>query len=135
MATTTTTRSPAQTLSLIIGIVYVLIGIAGFFVVQRFVGDTNETLVGFEVNGLHNLVHLAVGAAGIALSRTLAGAKTYGIALLAAYGLVAIYGFFTVPDETILSLNGADNGLHLLSAVLGAVIIAMTGRSATARTV
>ena len=135
-----TTRSPAQTLALIIGVVYLLVGLAGFILepgtLSEWVGQTDHRLLGiFEINGLHNLVHLLVGVAGIALARTLPGARTYGLALLVAYGLVAIYGFIVGNDDAILSLNAADNWLHLFSAVLGAVIIAMTGRSATTRTV
>ena len=118
-------RSLPQLLSLVIGVVYTLIGILGFFVTgfDNFASVSNKALLGFEVNPLHNLVHLLVGVAGIALSRTLSGARTYGWALAVAYGLVTILGFVGAGD--FLSLNGADNVLHLLSTIAGLAIALM----------
>jgi hypothetical protein len=119
-------RTIPQLLSLVIGVVYLLVGIAGFFVTgfDNFAGHTDERLLGFEVNPLHNIVHLAVGAAGIALSRTLATARTYGWLLVVAYGATFLYGLFAVGNEDLnfLSLNAADNVLHLLSALAGLAI-------------
>jgi hypothetical protein len=49
-------------------------------------------------------VHLAIGLAG-----------TYGWLLAAGCGLAFAYGLFAAGNSDInfLSLNGADNGLHL----------------------
>jgi hypothetical protein len=40
------------------------------------------------------------------------------------YGLAFVYGLFAAGNSDInfLSLNGADNGLHLVSAVAGVAI-------------
>jgi len=117
-----------RTLALIIGVVYTLVGILGFFVTgfDDFAdNNTGETLLGFELNGLHNVVHLLIGVAGIALSRTLATARTYGWLLAIGYGAVFIYGLFVAGDEqeaNFLSLNWPDNWLHLLSALAGLAI-------------
>jgi len=117
-----------RTLALIIGVVYTLVGILGFFVTgfdDFFDNNTGETLLGFELNGLHNVVHLLIGGAGIALSRTLATARTYGWLLAIGYGAVFIFGLFVAGDEqdlNFLSLNWADNWLHLLSALAGLAI-------------
>jgi len=131
-----TTRHPAQLLALAIGVVYTLIGIAGFFVTgfDNFASETNETLLGFEVNPLHNLVHLAIGLAGLALWRRLDTARTYGWLLAAGYGLAFIYGLFAAgnSDLNFLSINGADNILHLVSALAG-VAIALWPATRTAR--
>ena len=56
-------RHPSQLLSLAIGIIYTVVGIAGFFVTgfENFAAETDKTLLGFEINPLHNLVHLAIG--------------------------------------------------------------------------
>jgi uncharacterized membrane protein YuzA (DUF378 family) len=56
--------------------VYLIIGLLGFFVTgfENFASETNETLLGFEINPLHNIVHVVIGAAGIALAPTLATA-------------------------------------------------------------
>jgi ABC-type transport system involved in multi-copper enzyme maturation permease subunit len=131
-----TTRHPAQLLALAIGIIYTLIGIAGFFVTgfDNFAAETDKTLLGFEVNPLHNLVHLAIGLAGLALWRRLDTARTYGWLLAAGYGLAFIYGLFAAGNRDInfLSLNGADNILHLVSALAG-VAIALWPATRTAR--
>jgi ABC-type transport system involved in multi-copper enzyme maturation permease subunit len=119
-------RHPAQLLALAIGAIYTLIGILGFFVTgfENFAAETDKTLLGFEINPLHNLVHLAIGLAGLALWRRLDTARTYGWLLAAGYGLTFIYGLFAAGNRDInfLSLNGADNGLHLLSAAAGLAI-------------
>ena len=62
-----TTRHPSQLLALAIGVVYTLIGILGFLVTgfENFASETDKTLLGFEINPLHNLVHLAIGLAGL----------------------------------------------------------------------
>jgi hypothetical protein len=41
----------------------------------------------FQINPLHNIVHLAIGLAGLALWRRLDTAKTYGWLLAVGYGL------------------------------------------------
>jgi hypothetical protein len=120
------TRHPSQLLALAIGAVYTLVGLLGFFVtgLENFAAETDKTLVGFEINPLHNLVHLAIGLAGLALWRRLDTARTYGWLLAAGYGLAFVYGLFAAGNSDInfLSINGPDNGLHLVSAVAGLAI-------------
>jgi Domain of unknown function (DUF4383) len=129
-------RHPAQLLALAIGVIYTAVGILGFFVtgLDNFASETNKTLVGFEINPLHNIVHLVIGLAGLALWRRLDTARLYGWLLAAGYGLAFLYGLFAAGNSDInfLSLNGADNGLHLISAVVG-VAIALWPADRTAR--
>ena len=132
--TNTGARTWPQLLALIIGAVYLLVGIVGFFVTgfDDFFGhDTNETILGFEVNPFHNIVHILIGAAGLALARTLAGARTYGWLLAVGYGATFVYGLFAVGQTwDFLSLNWADNWLHLVSALAGLAIALGPVRSA-----
>ena len=124
---TGTGRPWPQTLALAFGAIYLLVGILGFFVTgfDNFVGQTDETLIVFDVNPLHNIVHLLIGAVGLALSRTLSGARTFGLLLAVGYGLAFLYGLFaTGQDWDILNLNWADNILHLASAAVGGAIVA-----------
>jgi len=128
---------PAQYLALAIGIVYTLVGLLGFLVTgfDNFASETNKTLLGFEINPLHNIVHLLIGAAGIAMWRPLRTARLYGWILAAGYGLTFLFGLFAAGNSDInfLSLNGADNGLHLVSALAGlAVALWPARRTATA---
>ena len=121
-----------QQLALAFGVIYTLIGIIGFFITgfDDFFGNVNgatmvhdETLLGFMINPMHNLVHILIGVVGIALSRTLSGARTYGWLLAVGYGAAFVYGLIAInKDWDFLNLNWADNILHLVTAVVGVVI-------------
>ena len=121
-----------QQLALAFGVVYTLIGVIGFFITGfgDFFGNANgmpmehdETLLGFMINPMHNVVHILIGLAGIALSRTLSGARTYGWLLAVGYGAAFVYGLIAVgKDWDFLNLNWADNILHLVTALVGVVI-------------
>jgi hypothetical protein len=124
--------TPSQWLALAVSIVFTLVGIAGFFVTgfDDFAAhDTNEQLLGFEVNPLHNLVHLALGLVGLALLWKVRGAFTYGVIVAVAYAGAFLYGLVALgKDWDILSLNTADNWLHLVLALVGAGLAALAYR-------
>lgn len=123
-------------LALVIGAAYVLVGLLGFVVTgfDDFAGVTGEKLLGiFEINPLHNIVHLLIGFGGLALWKRRDTARAYGAALLVGYGATFAYGLAVAGKDTaanFLSLNAADNGLHLVSAVAGAVILALLSKRA-----
>jgi hypothetical protein len=127
----------AQKAALAIGAVYTLIGIVGFFITgfDDFAGKTGETLLGFEINGLHNTVHLLIGLAGLAMWRRADSARTFGWILFAGYGVTFFYGLAVAgkeaEDGNFLSINSADNVLHLLSALAGLGIALYAGRRVT----
>ena len=136
---TTRTDAPetGQRLALVLGAAYILVGIVGFCVTgfDHFASPTNERLLGiFEINPLHNVVHLLIGVAGIAMWKRRDTARAYGVALAVGYGLTFLYGLFTAGKDTsanFLSLNGADNGLHLVSALAGVAIVMLLSRTTT----
>jgi len=137
--TGTGARPWPQLLALVFGAVYLLVGIVGFFVTgfDNFASnDQHEMLLFFMINPLHNIVHILIGVLGLALSRTLAGAKTFGLLLLVGYGLAFVYGVIAVgKDWDFLNINWADNVLHILSAVVGGLIYAGANRFAGTRAV
>ncbi len=105
----------------IFGVVYLLVGIAGFFVTTNvaFAATQGKALVVFDVNPLHNIIHLAVGAALLLGSRTVRSAKAVNSTVGGVYLLVGIVGLFLIGSAAnILALNGADNVLHFASAIL-----------------
>jgi len=124
--------SVAQWLALITAIAFVGVGIAGFFVTgfNDFAGhDTMKHVLIFEVNPLHNLVHLALGIVGLVLFSRVRGALSYGILVAVAYGGALIYGLFALGQSwDVLSLNTQYNWLHLGLAALGGVIAAVAAR-------
>ncbi len=76
----------------------------------------------FAVNWLHSLVHLAIGAAGLASYRSPAGARSYSIGIGVLYLLLFLIGLILPTVFGLVPLNGADNILHLVS---GAVALAI----------
>lgn len=126
MATTSgrLTDSPNRLVGAIFGVVYLLVGLLGFAYTGfgDFVGtDTNDRILGiFEVNPLHNIAHLGIGAL-LLFSATsgVAAAKGSNTLVGAVYLLLGVVGLFILDsDLNILSLNSADNVLHLGSAAL-----------------
>jgi hypothetical protein len=129
----TSGRTVPEILGLAFGAIYLLVGIVGFFITgfDDFAGHTDETLLIFQINPLHNIVHILIGVAGLVLSRTLAGARTYGWLLAVGYGAAFIYGLLAVGEDwDFLNLNGADNVLHIATALVGLVIALMPVRTA-----
>jgi hypothetical protein len=116
-----TGRSLNQTLALAFGAVYALVGVIGFFVSGSvpFAGKHGASLLGFDVNGLHNIVHLLIGVALLAASRTHAVAKATNMTIGSVYILLAVLGpFISNTALNIVGLNGPDHVLHALSGVL-----------------
>lgn len=126
-------RTLPQTLALAFGAIYLLVGIVGFFVTgfsDFFAHDTGKNLLFFEINGMHNVVHILIGVAGLVLARTLSGARTYGWLLAVGYAAAFVYGLLAINETwDILSINVADNVLHLATAIVGVVIAKMPVRS------
>ncbi|MBI9116115.1 DUF4383 domain-containing protein [Sanguibacter suaedae] len=126
-ARATTDRAPYQWLALVIGVVYLLVGVVGFFV-TGFEGftehDHDQTLLGFAINPLHNIVHILIGVLGVALWNKRSTARIYGWILAVGYGAASIYGLIVAGDAegNILNINGADNGLHIASTLAGLAI-------------
>jgi Domain of unknown function (DUF4383) len=119
-------RSPAQVYALVIGLTLVVAGIAGFFYSASFsTGDGTErdAVLGIlDVNGWHNLVHIASGVAGLALAGSYGGARAYALGLGIVYLLVTLLGFIAGDGDEIVNLipvNTEDNFLHLLIGIAG----------------
>jgi hypothetical protein len=115
--------SPNRLVATIFGAVYILVGLLGFAVTGGvgFIATEGGLLLGiFEVNPLHNIAHLLIGAAlliaGLASARA---AKIVNIVVGATYLLLGIVGFFLVGTAlNILALNTFDHFLHLASAIV-----------------
>jgi hypothetical protein len=125
--------TPTAKFALLLGAAYSLVGLLGFVpqLVQPppisapdlSVGTLYGYLLGiFPVNVLHDLVHFAVGAIGIATSRRLSWAIAYCRAMSVIFAGLTVMGL--LPDlGTMLGLIpvfGADVALHGLTAVASA---------------
>lgn len=123
----------AQKFTRTFGAVYVLVGILGF--VGLVGGTTSQTptlLLGiFGVTLIHNVVHLAVGAAFLAFSSTDANARMVSTGIGAVYLLVGIIGILNIQAiNTLLNINLADNLLHFATGGL-ALYIGLAGKGVT----
>ena len=127
---TSATSSVNRLLGYVLGIVFLLVGALGFAVTTDvgFASREGDSLLGFEVNPLHNIVHLLVGVVLLlGATRGVAAARAANTAIGGTYLVVGIIGLFILnSDANILALNSADNVLHLVSAValLGAGLAA-----------
>lgn len=127
-------RTPIQTVAAVVGLVFLVVGIAGFipgittnlYDGLDFAGhDGDAELLGiFQVSVLHNLVHLAFGVAGLALSRTWDGSRAFLVGGGAIYLVLWIYGLVIDKDSgaNFVPLNTADDWLHF---ILGAGMVAL----------
>ena len=127
-------RSPARVFCLVVGATLVLVGLLGFIAESAFEtgsGVQGDDLIIFEVNGWHNVVHLASGLFLLALMGRHDTARIAALSFGAIYGVVTIIGL--IDGEDVIGwfpVNGADNVLHILLTV--AAFAAGSRRCATA---
>ena len=120
-----------RSFALIIGIVYLLVGIMGF--IPSFVSPPNGPdlavdanhgrLLGlFPINLTHNIVHLAIGLWGLASYRSFSGSVGFARGLAVLYAGLAVMGL--IPGlKTMFGLaplHGNDVWLHAGTAALAA---------------
>ncbi|WP_158841168.1 DUF4383 domain-containing protein [Saccharothrix deserti] len=136
-----TRRRPVQALALLVGVVFLLVGVLGFVPgategLDRigFAGPHSEAMLFglYQVSVLHNVLHLAFGVAGIAAawtrgaSRLFLGAGGFLYVLLWVYGSVVHSMDHDGGTANFAPFNPADNLLHLgLGA--GMVLLAVLG--------
>ncbi|WP_066286460.1 DUF4383 domain-containing protein [Arthrobacter sp. B6] len=125
-------RADVQNAGIGVGILLIVVGILGFipgvttqYSELMFLGPTSHAMLFglFQVSMLLNIVQLAIGATGWAMSRTEHGARNFLLGAGALYIVLSIFGLSVGVDSAanFLSLNMMDNWTHL---VLGVVMIA-----------
>lgn len=128
----------ARYFALAAGIVYLLIGLLGFIPAANPVPPNTgpdpalgldlfygHQLGHFPINILHNIVHLAIGAWGLASYRSFNGARAFARGLAIFYGLLAIMGLPFMPGIVkttfgLIPIYGADVLLHAATALVAA---------------
>lgn len=120
-----------QTFARIYGIVFLVVGVAGFVpgVTQPHVHPDLAVEAGsgllfglFPVNALHNLVHLVFGAWGLFAGRSVGNARLYARVVAIAYGLLTLMGMIPATNTTfgLVPIYGHDIWLHALLAIIAA---------------
>lgn len=121
-------RPLISTLAAVVSVVFILVGLMGFipgittnYGDMTFAGhESGAELLGvFQVSILHNIVHLLFGVVGLAMARTVSGARTFLIGGGAVYAVLWLYGLVIDHDSgaNFVPLNTADNWLHLFLAI------------------
>ncbi|WP_201294857.1 MULTISPECIES: DUF4383 domain-containing protein [unclassified Nocardiopsis] len=135
------TRQPIRLAALVVGIVFLLVGVMGFIPglttnygqMQFASHDSEAYLLGiFQVSILHNLVHLAFGVAGVAMARTAAASRIFLVGGGVLYLVLWLYGLVIDLDSeaNFVPFNTADNWLHLFLG-LGMIILGTLLRPTT----
>ncbi len=120
--------APVQLAALVVGVTFLLVGILGFvpgitthYDMLKVSGNQSGAMLldVFNVSILHNLVHVAFGLAGLALSRTFHGSRGFLIGSGVIYLVLWLYGMVINLQKPInfVPLNTADNWLHLALAL------------------
>jgi hypothetical protein len=115
--------SPNRLVAVILGAFYVIAGVTGLFGAAGvgFFSTTGRLLLGvFAVNSFAASVDILIGAglvmAGLA---TVAASKIVTTIAGTVFLVIGIAGLFVIGNGfNILALNGADNVVHLASAVI-----------------
>lgn len=109
-------NSFARIFAVIFGIIFIGIGILGFL--PSFTTD-NMLFDIFEVNSMHNIVHIITGVIAIMAATRLSYTKLFFQIFGVIYAIVAIVGFWRSGDIFgIMQVNLADNLLHLVVAAI-----------------
>jgi hypothetical protein len=107
----------ARLAAIVLGIVFVLVGLLGFIPNPLVAPDGI-----FAVNTAHNLVHLISGAFLLVGAYTALGASMALKILGIVYVVVAVLGFVIVGEDMMLlgfiHVNVADRWLHVVLAVV-----------------
>jgi hypothetical protein len=122
-------RTPAQWYCLSGGLALLLAGALGFIADASFdtsrtadvdrLGNANgqlqgDSFLGFEVNGWHNLIHIATGLFLLLGASRARRARTVALIFGAVYGVVTVIGLIDGNDVLgLLPINAADNILHV----------------------
>lgn len=121
-------RTPLQMAAMAVGGVFLVVGILGFipgittnYDTMTFASQNSDAkLLGiFQVNVLHNIVHILFGVVGLVAARAFDTSRLFLIGGGVIYAVLWIYGLAIDFDSgaNFVALNTADNWLHFALAV------------------
>lgn len=121
-------RAPVRWAAIICGMFFLAMGVAGFVpgLTQNFntlamgYGSGAMVLGIFQVSALHNVIHVLLGVAGFAMSRSSGEARIYlrGVGGVAA--LLFVFGLLVSPGSmsNFVPLNIVDTWTYLVLAIV-----------------
>lgn len=137
-------RGHVRNASLIMGVIFLLIGVLAFipgittnYSSMAFAQGSEAMLFGvFQVSMLMNIVYLATGVVGWLMSRTAPMARDFLVGAGAVYLLLWIYGLIInlETNANFLSFNTATNWMHFaIGAVTAGLGVAYMVRHSSER--
>ena len=121
------TRDHVRSASMGMGVVFLLVGILGFipgittqYGSMAFASGSEAMLLGaFQASVLLNLLYLAMGAAGVWMSRGVLSARNFLLGSGAVLLVMWLYGLIVgTSAANILSTNASTNWLNLILGVV-----------------
>lgn len=119
-----------RTFALVLGVGFLVAGLAGFFPTPATPPPDLTQTHGFghalgilPVNTLHNVVHLLFALLGIAAARgAIMSARAFCQLVAVAYGVLVVMGLLPATNTTfgLIPIYGADVWLHLIIAAAAA---------------
>jgi hypothetical protein len=120
-----------QMFSRLLGIVFVIVGVAGFIPGLtpahvhpdlRVQAASGMELGLFPVNVLHDIIHIAFGVWGIVAASSFDAARAYARVVAIAYALLTVLGLIPATNTTfgLVPIYGHDIWLHALLALAAA---------------
>ena len=120
--------------ALVLGIVFVLVGIIGFFTPLENSTGVRAIFGIFDVDTVHNLIHLVTGIVAI-VAALLGGSRTFNQVFGILYTLLGILGLFSIfyfpagsfgTDNGLFlgltHLNAGDHVLHLVTGIAAIIV-------------
>ena len=132
------TGNIAQLFALVVGAVYLLVGLAGFAVTgfEGVATNGDDSLLGFQLNIVHNLVHLVIGVFLLAVSQVPDPTVAQGVLIGGGLVYILAAGLGFLNELQILSIDDeleADNFLHLFSGIAAVAVGIIGARQSSAR--
>ncbi len=94
------------------GWIILIVGIAGF--IPGIVSTTGLELGIFQVDAMHNIVHILTGLIALMVAPSLGSTKTFFKIFGVVYAIVTILGFVNGGMVLGMMMNMADNILHVI---------------------
>ncbi|MDX2212843.1 MAG: DUF4383 domain-containing protein [Oculatellaceae cyanobacterium bins.114] len=135
------TETIERAFAFIIGLIFLLLGIAGFIpgfmtlpvgspdvavdAPRLLLDDGYGYVLGlFPTNFLHNAVHIVVGVLGLAASTSFSGALVYNRGFAIAYALIAVMGLLPFTNTTfgLMPIFGNNVWFNALTALAAAYV-------------
>jgi hypothetical protein len=115
-------RTLTQKAAMVFGVVFLLVGLLGLFIPGGMGMEANNAqapkLLGlFPVNLLHNIVHLAFGAWGLAASRSYTASRGYHRTGAIIYLVLVVLAFVDPTTFGLVPIGGNDIWLHAVLAL------------------